>query len=156
MDKSEQDFIDKINKKILQFMNLKDFKLNKKYTSNTHFENIRYCPYLTKIIILGEVGLGKSSLANKMSGTHYIQSINTQKKKYGNLYPKIKEELFESGSSANSITKRTSFVLTHYLGLKNQKIIMLIDTPGFFDPEQAFDDELEQDEGRFENENFCK
>jgi ribosome biogenesis GTPase A len=156
MNKTDSTLYSKYNKSILQYLQTNHIKLNHKYDSEEHFKKIRFCPYLIKLMILGEVGLGKSSLANKMAGTHYIRSTKDQIPIFGNMYPTKKLEIFESGSSANSITKKTSFVLTHYLGLESQRIVMLIDTPGFFDPEQAYDEEEQQDEGKKENQSFCK
>ena len=49
---------------------------------------------------------------------------------------------FESKGTKGSVTKESSFVVSRLLGNKTRRPVMLIDTPGFFDPEENASDEI--------------
>ena len=58
---------------------------------------------------------------------------------------------FQINDSMYSVTKTTSFVLSHVLGNKQRRRIMLIDSPGFFDPEDIMDEHLKAKKSKRSN-----
>eukprot|EP00096_Caligus_rogercresseyi_P006745 TRINITY_DN2353_c0_g1_i1.p1 TRINITY_DN2353_c0_g1~~TRINITY_DN2353_c0_g1_i1.p1 ORF type:complete len:788 (-),score=160.43 TRINITY_DN2353_c0_g1_i1:106-2409(-) len=86
-----------------------------------------------RFVMLGQQGVGKSSLANTIIGYDNLVSINDRK---------VRKSLpFKIGHGLRSKTKMTTFVTNRWLGTGPN--VTVVDTPGFKDTEDAeFIDEI--------------
>ena len=125
-------------------------KSNVKYSQLSEFGAMKNCNIL-KVLVIGGIGTGKSSLMSKMTGIKLMHSSQEEKatvrKEYGELIRVDKNDLkdhFNVDHSMESVTKESGFVLSHLFGNKSRRQVMLIDSPGFFDPEEAASDEIRE------------
>ena len=95
------------------------------------------------------MGTGKSSLSSKLIGIKFMHEDDEDeveyKAKYGDLIRVDQNDLkdhFDVKETKISVTKESSFVLSHLFANGERRKVMLIDTPGFFDPEENASDEL--------------
>lgn len=105
------------------------------------------------------MGTGKSSLTSKLMGIKLMHNdcqdeIEEQgcrvRSSHGELIRVDQNDLkdhFPVNDSKKSVTKETSFVLSRLMGNSTRRQVMLIDSPGFFDPEETASDELRQKMG---------
>ena len=100
-------------------------------------------------LTLGEMGMGKSSFCSKMSGIKLMHEdfeddIPYSKKKGEAIRvdKNNRKDLFNVGGTHESVTKVTYFALTHLFGNKSRQRVMIIDSPGFFDPEESASEEI--------------
>lgn len=115
-------------------------KMNTNYSELEDFKDMANNQDFKKILVVGEVGRGKSALCSKLVGVHLVRwNPKEPASKYGVLkrFPKkgcpfIKPP-FRSKRSADSVTKKTSYVLAYYLGDPRNQKVMIIDTPGYSD-----------------------
>ena len=119
------------------------------YSKVKHFELMKQSNDFLKVLVMGEMGLGKSALCSKMAGVHLVERrYDEPKSDFGMLKQVATEECpfldppFVSNHGQNSVTKKTSFVLSHYLGKSDNHKIMLIDSPGFLDPKRSMLDHI--------------
>lgn len=124
-------------------------RMETNYSEVRHFKRMGQSKEFLKIMVMGEMGLGKSALCSKMAGVHLVERrYDEPKSDFGMLKQVATEECpfldppFVSNHGQNSVTKKTSFVLSHYLGKSDNHKIMLIDSPGFFDPDQSMLDHI--------------
>lgn len=119
--------------------NVNSLRSNVKYSSKKDFANLKDQPGILKILVVGEMGVGKSSLCSKLVGISLMfRELSDPEGNYGDLKRVDNNQMknhFRVNSSKESVTRETSFVLSTYLGKRNHKKVMIIDTPGFFDPQ---------------------
>ena len=77
-----------------------------------------------RFVMLGQQGVGKSSIANSLLGYDNLAEVGKKKKNR-------KELPFAVGHGLKSKTKMTSFSTGHFLGNKLSPNITVVDTPGF-------------------------
>merc|ERR1712223_1642515 len=103
---------------------------------NQHFGPAMYKPGelpRPRFVMLGQQGVGKSSLANALLGFDNLAAAINKKKR--------KELPFQIGHGLRSKTKATAFSTGRFLGTGPN--VTVVDTPGFKDTEDAeFVDEL--------------
>lgn len=151
-------------KKLIYNPNHKDFNFttkaglhsNVKYKTVSDFKKMSDEPEITKLLVLGEIGTGKSSFSSKMIGIKFMHEAEFDEEElkgktmYGDLVrvdnSNIKDH-FKVHNSLKSVTKQCSFVLSRFLGDPNAPKIMMIDCPGFFDPEESLTDSQRQARG---------
>ena len=131
------------------------------YSQMKHFERMKKSNDFLKVMVMGEMGLGKSALCSKMAGIHLVERrYDEPRSEYGMLKQVAKEDCpfddppFLSNFGQTSVTKKTSFVLSRYLGKSENHKIMLIDSPGLFDPEQSMLDHIKGKEVAKDKDNF--
>lgn len=98
------------------------------------------------------MGTGKSSLSSKLIGIKLMHEdaedeVEFREKRYGDLIRVDQNDIedhFGVGGTKISVTKESSFVVSHLLGNEERRRVMLIDSPGFFDPEENASDELRE------------
>lgn len=131
-----------------------DLEMHKNYDTVEKFIQAGEEENLLRIVLTSLVGTGKSTLACKLAGVHLVyndEESDETESGYGNLrrVPKpgcpYDEPPFKGGSTQESVTKRTSFVISHFMGDENKEKLMIIDTPGLFDNDQARVDEIIED-----------
>ena len=128
-------------------------KSNVRYSDLADFEKMKGTKIL-KIVVIGETGTGKSSMISKLMGAKLMHEMDEDKvewsTRYGNLIRVDKNDLkdhFKVDDTFSSVTKETSCVLSRLLGNESRREVMLIDSPGFFDPEEAASEELREQMG---------
>ena len=128
-------------------------KSNVKYTEIAQFAAMKDCAIL-KVLVIGEIGSGKSSLMSKMTGVKLMHSDNEFHMKVRTEYGELirvddnkLEDHFNVDNTSESVTKESGFVLSRLLGNESRRQVMLIDSPGFFDPEEAATDKIRDNLG---------
>lgn len=123
-----------------KFETEKGLKSGKIYDSVSDFSRARGEDDILKILVIGEPGVGKSSFLNKLRGIRFKQkALDDSDDEFGELklVPRKKTlSHFKVGYGKSSVTKKTSFILTHLFDDPDSPKLMLIDTPGIFDPEE--------------------
>ena len=124
-------------------------RMHTNYSDLQHFQQMKQSKDFLKVLVIGETGLGKSALCSKMVGVHLVErSCDQPESHYGMLkHVPYKESPFAdppfiSHYGTRSVTKKSSFVLSHYMGDPQKKKIMLIDSPGFLDPKRSMLDHI--------------
>ena len=109
---------------------------------------------ILKVLIIGEIGTGKSSMISKMMGVKFVHNClkrNVEwKSEHGELIRVDTNQLldhFPASNTSNSVTKESSFVISRLMGNETRRPVMLIDTPGLFDPEENAIDEVRENLG---------
>lgn len=122
------------------------FKLSNGLESNKYYDDIKDFSKMAsekeikKIMIIGDMGLGKSTLCNKMLGLKFAFNEDDEETEYGELI-RIDdltelESHFKVSNTHESVTQKTGFVIGNYLGNENLGKVMVIDSPGLFDPKE--------------------
>lgn len=129
-----------------------------KYNETNAFLNVFKRENIKKILVIGEMGTGKSALCSKMIGAKLLhkeyESESSESESEENCLlesrvdkPQILLELakeenalygkqpFKSAYCTKSITQEMSFVISNFLGREDLPEVMVIDSPGFFDPQ---------------------
>lgn len=88
------------------------------------FENFDDDPSLRKILIIGERGIGKSALLNKLLG------YSEFKLPTASSFVPHPDAPFKTGASHEGVTKQTEYVIGKLFGLEENPQYMLIDMPG--------------------------
>lgn len=98
----------------------------------------RVDPVLKRLVVIGCTGSGKSTLLNVMGGWQYTQrEENDWAWKWEGLQDDPNATpIFEAVSSAEAVTKKSSFANVHWFGDKTKPFVV-VDTPGHDDPEGA-------------------
>ena len=123
-------------------------KSNVKYSKIEHFKKMK-SEKMLKVLIIGAIGTGKSSMISKIMGVKYMHKFFKKKvnwkSEHGDLLRVDSNDLlnhFESDNKKFSVTKESSFVISHLMGNETRRRVRLIDTPGLFDPEENATDEI--------------
>lgn len=100
------------------------------------------------------MGIGKSSLCSKLSGIKLMFDDEDESSNSGIKYGEAirvdnnnRKDLFQASNTKISVTKKTSFALTHLFGNEDRRQVMILDSPGFFDPEESASDKIRKDMG---------
>lgn len=133
---------------------------NIRYTRVEDFEKMNGDHSTLKLLIIGEMGTGKSSLCSKFIGIRlmYRQPFEPESK-YSDLKrvdtTSLKDH-FKVDNSKDSVTKETSFVLSRLLGRTDDHRVMIIDSPGFFDPQTQLGHSQRIELNIPANQDFCQ
>ena len=134
----------------------KQFELNCGLKSNVKYSKIEdfikmKSEKMLKVVVIGDMGMGKSSMISKIMGIKYMHKFFKKKvnwkSEHGDLLRVDSNDLlnhFESDNKKFSVTKESSFVISHLMGNETRRQVMLIDTPGLFDPEENATDEIRE------------
>lgn len=127
-------------------MNKNDYVLSNGLRSNVYydeiedFEKMHSEPEILKIVVIGDMGLGKSTLCNKFCGLRFMYNDEDSETDFGELIRvddrKDISPHFQVSNTHISKTQKTGFVLSHYLGNPELGKVMIIDSPGLFDPKE--------------------
>ena len=138
-----------------------DLEMYRQYSGVGDFEKMGRSHTFLKVLMVGDIGLGKSALCSKLVGIHLVKRGRQDEdtghgalRWVGREDCKFSETPFRSGRTKDSVTKETSFVLSHYLGDSNSQNIMVIDSPGFFDPESVSKSDITREECEQYNYDF--
>ena len=95
---------------------------------------------IPKIMIIGDMNVGKSSLCAKISGVKLRFNETYEKSEYGELVRinpnDVVKDHFKVRNKKTSKPQKTGFVLANLLGDERKGRVMIIDTPGLLDPKE--------------------
>ena len=144
----------------LNFVTEAGLSSNIRYTKVNDFKKMKDDKSALKLLVIGEMGTGKSSICSKLIGIRlmYRQPFEA-KSKYSDLKrvdtTSLKDH-FKVNNSKDSVTKETSFVLSRFLGRSNDQRVMIIDSPGFFDPHSQLSQSKRRELNISANQDFCQ